>query len=85
MNYLACAQEFDRLANIGIVGETKDVIVGSTSLLFSGEVLVEVCDYITLALKVSSGEGNAVRALRINAGGVVNKVCVESAGLDLFD
>ena len=43
MNKLAFAQEFDRVAHVGIVREAENVIVGQTRFLLCREVFRQVC------------------------------------------
>lgn len=47
VNYLALSQESDRIANVGIVGKPKDIVVGGTGFLFGSHILVKVGDDIS--------------------------------------
>ena len=80
----ALAKEFDRFAYIWIVNQAQNIVVGGSGFLFGSEIFHEVRDDIALALQRRCGEGNACRALRVDAGRVVDKVGVKAGILDLF-
>ena len=48
VDYLALAEELYGVVDVGVVGETKDVIVGNTRLLLCGEVLLKIGDVVSL-------------------------------------
>ena len=48
MDYLPCAQEFDRVADIGIVDKPQDIVVRLSRLLLRRKILGKVCNDITL-------------------------------------
>ena len=57
MDDLPLAQEDDRVADIGIVNQAQDVVVGGAGLLLGREILRQVGDRIPLGLEVCSGKG----------------------------
>ncbi len=84
MHDFAFPQELDRVAHVGIVGEAQDVVVGLAGLLLGREVLVKVGKGVAGDLELGGREGVARGGLRVDARGVVDKVGVEAAALDLF-
>lgn len=85
VDYLSCAEEFDGLADVGIVGEAENVVVGGASLLLCRKILVQVGYYIALALQRCRGEGDSRSSLGINSRGVIHEIGVEAVFLDLVD
>ena len=80
----AGTQELDWLAYIGVVDQAQQVVVGGAGFLLGGKVLKQIGDRIALALQRGSRERDAGRRLRIDTGGVVDKVGVKAAFLDLL-
>ena len=56
MDYLPCTQEFDRVADIGIINKPQDIVVRLSRLLLRRKVLGEVTYHVTRALDISGGE-----------------------------
>jgi len=71
MDDLPLPQEADGRNDIGVIDETKDVIVGSAGFLLGGHVLAQVGDGITSGLHGGRGEGHAAGGLRPDANGVI--------------
>ena len=85
MDDLPLPQEADGRDDIGVIDETKDVIVGSAGFLLGGHVLAQVGDGITSGLHGGGGEGHAAGGLRPDANGVIDEVGCEAGIFDLFD
>lgn len=68
----------------GSSARRQDVVVGLAGLLLGREVLVEVGKGVAGDLELGGREGVARGGLRVDARGVVDKVGVEAAALDLF-
>ena len=85
MDDLPLPQEADGRDDIGVIDETKDVIVGSAGFLLGGHVLAQVGDGITSGLHGGRGEGHAAGGLRPDANGVIDEVGCEAGIFDLFD
>lgn len=81
---LSLTEEFDGIADIGIVYETEDVIIGYTSLLFGCEVFVQIGKYITLDSDIGRGKGCSCGRLRINACGMIDKIGVKARFFDFL-
>ena len=81
---LALAEVFDGVADVGIVDEAKDIIVGHARLLFGGEVLVEVGEHIALHGEVRGCERHACGGDGVDACGMVDEIRVEARTLDLL-
>lgn len=79
MHDFSGAKELDHIADIGVVGQAENVVIGQTGFLFRSKVLVEVCDGIPGRLERCSGKGIAGGIRRVKAGCVIDKVSVESA------
>lgn len=85
MDDLPLPQEADGCDDIGVIDETKDVIVGSAGFLLGGHILAQVGDGITSGLHGGGGEGHAAGGLRPDANGVIDEVGCEAGIFDLFD
>ena len=85
MDDLALSEEADRVADIGIVGETKDIVVGRARLLLRSHILVQVGDDVALGLEISRSKWRSGGGDWVDAGGVIDEIGVESARLDLVD
>lgn len=77
-------QKLDHIPHIRIVGEAEDVVVGETGFLFRRQIFGEVGDGVPGNGQGFGGEGGARGSLGIDTGGVVHKVGVKAAVLDLF-
>ena len=83
VHYLPLAQEPYRIDYIGVVDETKDVIVGQSRFLLCCNILVQVGENIARYLERGDGEGCARCRLRIDTRRMVDKIGVKSAALYL--
>ena len=81
---LALAEVFDGVADVGIVDEAQDIVVGDACLLFGGEVLVQVCEGGSLDGEIRGGEGDACGGDGVDACGMVDEIGVESRLFDLL-
>lgn len=77
-------QELDRVADIGVIAQPENVVVGAPCLLLCRHILGQVGDRIPLGLEIGSRERYAGGTLGIQSEGVVYEVRVESGFLDLF-
>ena len=78
MHYFALAQIFYRVAHIGVIHETQDVVICYAGFLLGGEVLIQVGDGIALYSDIFHIERHARCRLRVNAYGMVYEICVEA-------
>ena len=74
MAKLAFAQEFDRVAHVGIVREAENVIVGQTRFLLCREVFRQVCYRVAGRCESCRRKRRAACRNRINARGVVDEI-----------
>ena len=79
---LALAQEFDWVADIGIVAKTQNVVIGRACLLFGGKVFVEVGQKVALDSNIFHIKRHARCGEGINARGMIDKIGGKGA---LFD
>ena len=84
MRDLPLAQEFDGVADVGVVYETENIIIGYARLLLGGEVFVQIGKYIALDADIGCREGCSCGRLRINACGVINEIGIKSRSFDFF-
>lgn len=84
MDYLPCAQEFDRVADIGIVDKPQDIVVRLSRLLLRRKILGKVAYSVARALDISGSERHSRGRGGVNTGGVVNEICVEARALYLI-
>ena len=82
---LTLAQKADRIENIRVIDQTQDIVVGHAGLLFCCQILHQIADDIAGGLQRRCRERNAAGCLRIDTGGVVDKVGIQTALLDLID
>ncbi len=82
--YLAFAEKFNRVADVGVVGKTKNVFVGGAGFLFRSQILNEVGDGVALALEIRRCKRHSRGGSGVNARGVVYIIGVEAAVLDLI-
>lgn len=73
---LALAQEADDVADVGVVAEAEDVVIGNAGLLLGGHVLGQVCYDVALDADAGSAPGRAGGGSGVDAGGVVNEIGV---------
>ena len=83
MNHLTCPEEFDRIANIGIIYKTKQIVIGRTRLLLCRQILVKIGYYIALGCKIFCVKRYSRRGNRVNACGFYENNWTEML-LDLF-
>lgn len=84
MDYLPCAQEFDRVADVGIVDKPQDIVVRLSRLLLRRKILGKVAYSVARALDISGSERHSRGRGGVNTGGVVNEICVEARALYLI-
>ena len=84
MGDLSLAEKFDGIADVGIVYEAKNVIVGYARLLFGGEVFVQIGKYIALDADIGCRKGRSCGRLRINACSVINEIGIKSRSFDFL-
>lgn len=80
----ALTQEADRVEDIRVVAKTDDVVVGRAGFLLGSHVFRQVGNGIALRSKAEGVEREACRSLRVNAGGMVYKICLKTRLLNLF-
>ena len=81
---LSFAQELDGVAHVGVIGEPQDVVVRDAGFLLGGEVLVQIGERVPGDGKGRGAERYAGCRDGVYAGGVVDKVGVESLLIDLL-
>ena len=84
MHNFPCAQEFDRVADVGVVAHAKNVVVRRAGFLFGGEVFVKVGERIAFRLHGGGCPGESTCRRGINAGGVIDIVRRKARIHDLF-
>ena len=84
MDDLPLPQEADDVADVGVVAEAQDVVVGDPGLLLGGHILGEVADHIPLDADAGGVPGGAGGGGGIDPGGVVHKVGGEAPLLQLL-
>jgi len=80
----ALSQEFDRVADVRVIDQAEQVIIGLARLLLCRKVFEQVCQRIAGGLDHCRSPRNTARRLRVYARGVVNKVYVKPALFDFF-
>ena len=84
MHDLALAEEFDHVVDVGVVGQTQDIVVGRARLLLGGEVLVKIGEDIALDADVLHIKRHARRGDGVRAGGVIYEIRREWCSVDLL-
>ena len=84
MHDFPCAEEFDRVADVGVVAHTENVAIGRAGFLFRGEVFVKVGDRVALGLHGSGCPGESPCRCGVNAGRVIDIIRREAGIHYLF-
>ena len=77
-------QEFYGFADITVMYQTQDVVIGGAGFLFRSHILKQIRNGVALGLEFTGVEGNAAGCLRPDTGSVVDIVGSEAGGLDLL-
>lgn len=84
MDDLPRTQEFDRVADVRVVGKAKDIVIGKARFLLRRKVFVEVGDRVAGHGEGRGAKRRAGRGNGIDAGGVIHKIIGKALGLDLL-
>ena len=84
MDDLSLTEIFDDVADVGIVAQAEDIVVGHARLLFCRQILVQVCDDVALDADIFHIKGNACGGDGINARGMIHKIGGEGGSRDLL-
>lgn len=82
---LALPQEYDRIAHIRVVDQPQDIVIGQPGFLFRSEILVKIGKRVTSDLKRCCRERYPGCCLRINPGGMIDKIGIEPTLLNIAD
>ena len=77
-------QETDYIADIRVVGQAENIIIGEPGFLLRSHILRQIGDNIARNLRGGGGPGIAGGKLGEDAGGVVYKIRVESSRFNLL-
>ena len=80
----SCAQEFDRLTHVRIVDQAQQIVVGRAGFLLGRHIFKQIGDRVALGLERHRAPRCAGGELRVNARGVIDKVGIKAALLDLL-
>ncbi len=81
---LAGTQELDGFADIRLLNQTQDIVVGGTGFLLRSHIFVQIGDDIPLYLELTGIEGHAARRLGPDTDGMIHVVIGETAFFDLL-
>ena len=81
---LPLAQEADDVADVGVVAQAQDVVVGDAGLLLGGHILGEVGENVALDADACGIPGCAGGGSGVDAGRVVHEVGLVSGLFDLL-
>ena len=84
MDDLSLTEIFDDVADVGIVAEAENVIVGDARLLLCRQILVQVCDDVALDADIFHIKGNACGGDGINARGMIHKIGGKGSSLNVL-
>ena len=84
MHDLPCAQEFYRVAHVGIIAHSENVVVGRAGFLFGCQIFMEVGNRVALGLHIRRSPRHAACRSRINAGGMIDVIRCKAGIHDLF-
>lgn len=84
MDDLTFPQEFDWVADIRVVYQAQDVVIGGPGLLFCSQVFMKIRNHVAFALHISSRIRHAGSRSGVNTGCVVDKIGVEAAFLNFI-
>ncbi len=84
MDDFAGTQEFYGFADIRILDQTQDIVIGGAGFLLRSHILVQIRDDISLYLELTGIKGNTARCLRPDADSMIHVIVGEPAFLNLF-
>ena len=84
MHDLTLPEELDGLADIGIVAEAEDVVVGDAGLLLGRQILMEISEDVPLDAHVFHVKGHPRGGDGVDPRGMIHKVGGEGGVLDLL-
>ena len=82
---LAFSEEADRIGDVAVVAEAKDIVIGLACLLLCRKVFREVCYRVAGGLEGVRVPRHTACRNGIESGRVVNKVRVEAALFNLLE
>ncbi len=83
MDDLPLTQEADHIVHIGVIGQTKDVVIGKPGLLLCRHVLSQIGDHVASDLHRGGGPWITGGKLGIYPSGVIDEIGVKAGGADL--
>ena len=84
MGDLSLAEEFDGVADVGVIYEAKNVIIRYTRFLFFRQILVQIGENVALDADISGSKRCSACGLRINSRGMVDKIGVKARFFDFL-
>jgi len=74
VNHFSLAEEADDIVDIGIIGQTEDIVIGDAGFLLRGKILRQVGDHIAFHLNAGGTPWEAGSGSGINPGGVIDEI-----------
>ena len=84
MDDLPGTQELDGIVDVRIIGQAQNVVVGQARLLFGGQILRQVGDYVAGNADGACRPGKTGRRGGIDSRGMIHKVGVKSGSPDVL-
>ena len=80
---LSCAKKLDRISDVGIIREEKDIIIGHAGFLLRGKILVNIRYRVPGGIDRRRGKRNSGCRLRINPRSMVDEISIKPGGNDV--
>lgn len=84
MNHFPFAQEFQRIIDVRVIRNVDQPLVSGACFLLSGNVFIQISDWVALGLDIGGGKRNPRRIVIEESRVVIDKMFAQSGFLKLL-